>query len=351
MKKFFVWFYYLSKRQFKNIFFLLILLLLPMIGLYANKAASSFSVTISIGIYDDDKSIVSSQFISHLKTESTNSIVEFVEYKDSDSLESAVLEGKVQCGYTLEKGFEKKLTNSQYSKLITVSKKPEGSIAALSNELMFSKLFKDLGYYTMIKDLDNSNVFTNVSDEELNTLKSNYYSIMDSDRTFHFNYSTSNGVFIASGNMDAHAYIETPARGIIAIFIFISGLAGGFTYLKDKKNLFGRTLHVCDIMIPVFFSTISGGICLLACGIFRNIFSEISTLILYAIIVTLFVYILTIVLKHPTIYCSTIPIFSLGSIVCCPVFFNLANILPFMKAVQMFFIPTYYFLVSNLFST
>ena len=348
MKKFFVWFYYLSKRQIKNIFFLLMLLILPVLGLYINKTASSFNINVAIGVYDDDKSNLSLKFIDNLK--SLDGIVNFIEYPSEDSLENAVLKGEIQCGYSLMKNFEKKLKNASYNNLISVTKTPEGSIAALSNELMFSKLFTDLGYYTMINDLDNSNVFSNVSDEELDTLKENYYSNMTNGRTFHFNYSTANGVFIASGNIDALTYIETPIRGIISIFIFISALAGGFTYLKDKKNAFKHTLHLYDIMIPVFFSTISCIATLITCGIFGNIMTELCTIILYSAVVILFVYILSSIINNSAIYCSTIPIFSLGSIVCCPVFFNLSNLLPFMKVVQLFFMPTYYFLFSGVIS-
>ena len=204
-----------------------------------------------------------------------------------------------------------------------------------------------MGYYTLLKDIESVNFFEGLSDEDYNALKEEYDSFMISDRVFNFNYSTINGTYIASGNLNVISYITTPIRGLVALFIFLGALTGGFTYLKDKKNGLKTSIQIYDIIIPVIFTSISGIVSLYIVEINKSLLIETLSVLLYDALIILFVLALLKLVKNSTIFCSTIPIFSIGSLVCCPIFINLATFFPIIKVIQLLFMPTYYYYIIN----
>lgn len=345
MKRFFTWLWLLSKRQLKSIFFLIILLLIPICGLLLKQVSDSMEASVFIGIADSDKTPLSEKFTDNLNK--TKGIINFVIYTDTDKMSEDILSGNLQCGYEILESFETRLSKNIYSDLLEVYSSPNSPVILLSNEIMFSKVFAELGYYTFIDDMTDSNVFTNISDEDLVALQQAYEKELKGGETFSFNYSSINGKYVSSGNIDVLDYIKTPIRGIVAVFIFMAGLAGGFTYLKDKNNGVKVKMCVFDIAIPVLFSTASGFASILLAGINEAILKEAIALICYSLVVILFVYILSKLISNNAIYCSTIPIFALGSLVCCPIFVNLKTFIPLMKLIQLLFMPTYYFMIFN----
>ena len=348
MKRFFTWFYYLSKRQLKNIFFILVLLLIPVSALMLKAFSSSLTGSLSIGVVDLDQTALSKDLVSALNTTDKNSVVAYKIYNNIEAMDKDILSGKIQCGYSILSGFEAKVSENSLKGIIDVHSKPDSSIVLLSNELLFTYIFKEAGYYTLTKDMEDSNIFYNISDEYYEQLKAGYTQYLEAGHTFHFNYSQTDGTYISSNNINILDYIKTPVRGVVAVFIFISGLAGGFTFLKDSKNKITKKLCIFDIGIPVFFSAISGLISIFIIGINKGIFKEAVLTACYCAIVILFVFVLTKLIKNNISYCSTIPVFSLGSIICCPIFINLKTFLPIINILQYLFMPTYYFMLLDI---
>ncbi len=345
MKKFLTWFYYLSKRQLKSVFFLIILLILPISALFLQKL-ENVSASVNIGIYDDDNSTLSKELEKELL--SIDGIIHYSKFTSKSELESAILRGNVQCGYVLCKDFENKISNNDRSNLIETISKPNSSILLLSNELLFANVFEVQGYYEILDDIKNVNIFSNLSDEDYNSLKENYYVYLHNGETFNFTFDSTNGAYIAGDSINALSYIKTPIRVLGAVMIFMAALAGGYTYLKDKKSGFKNAVCFLDISIPVLFCSIVAIISSYMANINDSLIKEIIVMLGYSIIVVLFVFLLTRLIKNSSIYCSTIPIFAIGSLVCCPVFFNLASFIPAMKVISLFFMPTYYVYLYNL---
>lgn len=343
MKRFFTWFYYLSKRQLKNVFFIMVLLLIPACSIMLKSFGSSLKASVSIGIVDLDNSTLSMELMDSFNIKDKDSVIAFTIYENVNDMNNDILSGKLQCGYSILPGFEEKISKNSLKGLINVHSKPDSSIILLSNELLFTYVFREAGYYTLIKDMEDSNVFYNISDEDYEKLKSDYYTNTSNGRTFTFNYSQTNGRYISSNNIDILDYIKTPIRGVVAVFIFISGLAGGFNFLKDSKNKITNKLCIFDIGIPVFFSSISGLISIFIIGINKSLKEETVVTICYCALVIIFVYAITKLLNNNITYCSTIPVFSLGSLICCPIFINLKTLLPIINILQYLFMPTYYF--------
>ena len=139
--------------------------------------------------------------------------------------------------------------------------------------------------------------------------------------------------------------------GIVAIFVFIIALTGGLSWFKDKNsNTYANiplnkrpSLKLLIISIPTVIAMLSGYLSLLLAGICSNYLYELFTMFAYGLLCIIVTYILSSVVNEH-IYCGLIPVFILGSIICCPIFFNLANLIPAMKYLQNIFLPTYYFM-------
>lgn len=345
MKRFFTWFFYLSKRQLMSVFFIIILLIMPICSVLLKEVANSLEASITIGIIDENNTELSYKFIDAL--EKNTGIVSYVKYNNREHLEKDLLDKRIQCGYVIVNNFDIKLTSGDNKQLIEIVSTPDNTIALLSNEILFAKLFEEMGYYTLLEDIKDSNIFEGITDEDYKALKEEYDTFIDSGKTFRFNYSSTSGTYISSGNIDVLSYITTPIRGIVALFIFIGALSGGFTYLKDKKNGFKSYMCLYDITIPVIFVSISGIISITFSGITKSLVTETLTIIAYDAIIILFTFMLLRFINNSAIYCSTIPIFTIGSLVCSPIFINLATFFPFVRVIRIFFMPTHYYNIFN----
>ena len=164
MKRFFTWFYYLSKRQLKNIFFVLVLLLIPLCSIMLKSFGNSLKASLAIGIVDLDKTSLSDDLVNSLNTTDENSVVTFKVYDNTSDMDNDILSGKIQCGYSILSGFQDKVSKSSLKNLIDVHSKPDSSIILLSNELLFTYIFREAGYYTLIKDMEDSNIFNNIKE-------------------------------------------------------------------------------------------------------------------------------------------------------------------------------------------
>ena len=155
----------------------------------------------------------------------------------------------------------------------------------------------------------------------------------------------------SSDSINIFEYLVTPVRGIVAIFVFIIALTGGLSWFKDKNsNTYANiplnkrpSLKLLIISIPTVIAMLSGYLSLLVAGICSNYLYELFTMFAYGLLCIIVTYILSSVVNEH-IYCGLIPVFILGSIICCPIFFNLANLIPAMKYLQNIFLPTYYFM-------
>ena len=345
MKRFITWTFYLSKRQLMNIFFIIILLIMPIASILLINVATSYEASISIGILDENNTSLSKKLVSNLT--SANSIISYNIYTNEEQLISDVTSGKIQCGYIIVENFDTRIESGSTAKLLKLVSTPDNSIALLSNELLFSKVFEEMGYYSLMEEIKDANIFEDLNNEDYLAIRNDYDTFTSSGKTFNFNYTSNSGTYVTSNNINVLSYITTPIRGLVALCIFMGALAGGFTYLKDKRHGFKSVMCVYDILVPVVLTSISGVVSLMITNITKSLVTETLTIVLYDIVVILFVFLLSHMIRSFAVYCSTIPIFAIGSLVCSPIFINLATFFPVVKVIRIFFMPTHYYNILN----
>ena len=345
MKRTLTWCKLLGKRQLKRPSFIAILLCMAILAIFLRCISKDVTASISVGYLSNDKAI-QNNLNSH------DGIIKFKEYASAEDLKDAVSSSSIQCGYIFEDDFTDKLLKSDTTKLIELVEVPQNVVSMLSNVVIIATVMDTMACEILIDDVINQEVFAGISDEDIQSLK-NYYQLYSSNgSTFSFDYNALYDDYKGSSNsINIFSYLVTPVRGIVAIFVFIIALTSGLSWYKDKNNntyanipLSKRPfLKLLNISIPTVIAMFIGYFSLLLAGICDNYLDEIFTMSIYGLLCIVFTYILSSIFNE-YVYCGLIPVFILGSIICCPIFFNLANIIPAIKYLQNIFLPTYYFM-------
>ena len=126
-------------------------------------------------------------------------------------------------------------------------------------------------------------------------------------------------------------YVTAPLRGLIALWLLISAIASAMYYIYDKKNglfIYWRTKHdglreFMYLFVIAFDSSIIALFAIYLAGIFTNIFTEISVIFIYDIILTLFAMLLIRIMRSETVIGIFTPVIVTVSSVFSPVFFEL----------------------------
>lgn len=345
MKKALTWCRILGKRQLKRPSIIAILLCMVILAISLRLISKDITASISVGFVSNDQAIAEN-LINH------EGIIKFQEYSSKNELTSAVTDGSIQCGYVFDDNFTDRLLSNETTKLIELIEVPENIVSMLSNLVVTATVMDTFACEMLIEDVLNQDVFAGISSEDIEDLK-NYYELYSSNgSTFSFDYNALYEDYKGSTNsINIFSYLVTPVRGIVAIFVFIISLTSGLSWYKDKtSNTYANIplnkrplLKLLNITIPTVIAMTTGYFSLLLAGICNNYIHEIFTMCAYGLLCIAFTYILSSIIGE-SIYCGLIPVFILGSIICCPIFFNLAHIIPAMKYLQNIFLPTYYFM-------
>lgn len=299
---------------------------------------TSIDASINIGYcmntsYDD----ISQSLSSH------EGLLVFMPYADVSTLSDDVASGAIQCGYVFGDDLD----------ILDCYSTPDNAISLLSDVVLLSIIMSHSADDMLIDDILSQRYFSNMTTEDIDYIRHTYETYAIGDKTFSFDYRALYDDYKGSSSLvNIAPYLITPMRGTIAIFIFIAALAAGVgTYRDIDCHIYANIplrkrpyLRLLNISIPAISSGILGLIGIITVGISDHILYECFAMLAYALLCTIFCFGLTYLLRD-NIYFSMIPVFILGSVICCPIFFNLGNIIPTIKILQQLFLPTYYFTI------
>ena len=354
MKKISFWCFTFSKRQLKRGSTLFILSFLILMGIILRIVSTEFTVQIDVGFFMEDISN-NNDSIAGIADGLTDhdGLIHFVQYSSKEQLQKDVQAGHIQCGYAFVSDFYESLSEGNSRKLVTLIEAPDNSISILSNIVLFSIVMENMASDILIEDTISQDFFENVPAADIEALRTAYKEFTSNGSTFAFDYDTLYEDYKGSSkSMDVFSFLITPVRGIVAIFIFITALAGGISWFNDREEATLANIplnkqpfiKLMIISIPTILTAIAGYICLIVSGVCNNPLHELYVIGIYMILCIIFTYILTAIIGK-NIFSALIPVFILGSVICCPIFINLANLIPAMKILQKLFLPTYYFIL------
>ena len=381
MKKFLIYFKLYTKRQLKQISFLLLLVSLPILVSFLTSLQKTEDTSISVALYvthSDDTPMHTtaaplpevSDLITNLMEDSHRIGDAVLHFYTCDSLETLDLDvqtGKAECGYLIPDSLYHSLAANKKSHLIQVITSPSTTLSMVTNEMVYASLFREYALYTLQNYLLQESPFstgtlqTSISSDKkgfLTRVKDLYANHLTDGSTFSFSYDTANVSpdkipmenTISMNTNDS--ILLAPIRGLIALFIMIAGFCGGYFYYNDKENHVydNRTpgailrLQALSIFIPTLLISIMGLFCLQFSHLRTSIGSELLRFLWYDALVVLILWLLLQFLHSKLLFVSCIPVFVLGSCIFTPIFIDVTTYLPMLKPLQYLFLP-YYFLI------
>lgn len=339
-----IWFCLSCKRQLKHPGYLILLLILPVVLYGAGKAVPKDEEGVRIALYSEGGDLAERTVDSLMERDS---VFEFYRCNSLDELEKEVSSKQAECGYVFHEDLEERLNQEKYRRSIGLCTSPSTVLAPLASETVFAALMEQYGdvileNYTKEKlafePLDKDQAWEEL-DELFDTYQTNH-------STFAFAYD-----FIDGGIMQGVS-VKTgfPVRGVAAVMVFIAGIFASVMLLEDeKKGLYIPVPYAqkiwckaASVLSLVALAAASGLVSLKVTGNMNQIGYEILCMAVYVLLVSVFAFLLKSVIRNTAVICCLIPFFIIGSLILCPVFLDVGQWLPDIKAVQRLFLPYYY---------
>ena len=276
--------------------------------------------------------------------ETGDSIFRFYECGSEEQLKDEVASRRAECGYVFGKGLRDRLNRKDFKRCIRVYSAPSTVTAKLSSETVFAAMI----------ELYDRELFRNYAfgawetDEKLSG--GIYDQWKENGSTFRFVYEIVDGKELAEKAFPDQSLPVFPVRGIVAVYVFVIGLYGAVISLEDeKRGLFlsvpyGRRslCRLAAMTAPVALAAVSGLAALWTGKCQQGAVKEISVMAGYVAAVVLFSWAIRLLGRRQGIVCCLIPFFLIGSLIFCPVFFDVGRYLPEFGMWGKFFLPGYY---------
>ena len=350
MKKIMIWFVKLTKRQLKKPSFYIIILLMSVTSLGMKYIADNYSVSVKIGIVNEDDGGVAEQIEKSLY--STKGMVVFEKYDNAQELRRAVENKSLLGGYVIKKDFSKYVIEGKYDKIIETYMTPDSIVSGMANEVFFSYVMEEISYEELVRDTADTGYFPSVSNEEMRIELRKYFDEnISNGNTFDVKYE--NAVEEKEyQNIDVDIYdYMTPVIGkLVAVLVFAAGLCGTVNYYDDRESgafsLFKTStrqiISLVEIAIPVVLISVAGIVILVAAHLETLNPALILKYLKYDLIVIVYCYILKSIIHKKEVYVGMVPALLLMSLVFCPVFVNIGS---FAKGIEFVgrLLPLYYY--------
>jgi len=350
MKKMLTWVWLFQKRILKKPMFQITLLLIPalLFLLLSFNQSSDSLVKVAICPGSDE---YSKNFAEELLDESNN-VVSFYKCESEEQLRLDVIKGRAECGYVLPDDMKECLNEYEQGNvhgIIKVINKDYSISTKVVNEIIFGKVFSGTSYQILegfMRDKQSENISVPGESEKMQELFSDY---RVPQLMFSFEYA--DGKENELLNDDDNNYYMMPVRGLLSVLVMVSAMSGVLMLSDDERKgtwsmikLSKRPGFNCFyIFMTVLLVALCSLIAIFFTGLSTDFFNEILLMGLYILLITGFCNLLRALIPNIYILCSIIPIWVLLSLVLCPVFVDLGNVIPEIRIVRLF-LPTNYYL-------
>ncbi len=354
MKKVLTWFYLSCKRYLKRLSFLVILLLFPLGSLAFQKAEQANGQEIRIAVFAENhqENKLGSRLAQALEAYGgSGGMFRFYLSGSQEQVKADVASRRAECGYVIYDELEKKLDTKKFKRCIAVVTAPSTVAAQLSTETVFSVLMENYDRMLLTEYVAEDQLFEPLDLQDRRTGAAEeagklYDEYQDNGSTFSFDYK----VMAAAGKAEDQESSLLPVRGLMAVYVFITGLYGAVTLCQDEKRglflpLSHRLALPCrgaSLAAPVALSMACGLLALWLSGVMGNPLREAALLLGYGAAVTAFAGLLKWIFRSEAVLCCLIPFFIIGSLVFCPVFLDTSRLLPEIGKLGRLFLPYYY---------
>lgn len=338
MKQSLLWMRLCLKRLLLRPLFFVSLLILPVLTVGMRMEMKKAHAIVQVGILcEDSTDAVAGELLERL-LELSGPAVLFVEYAGEEILYRDVTQGTIQAGYVIPSGLREKLTEGAVSGkpiIRTVRRETELTLKIV-DELVLCRVYEYLAY-----DICREYVEKRAAQDPASFLKGRYDIYRQKEMPFVFQYESGEENKVLSG--ESGDYLLLPIQGMVAVLVLLAAMSGAVFWYEDKmRNVFvwlsvrmQTWVHLIYIFVPGVCAGVIGYVSLLATGISAGAGREAVRMLLYVPALTLFIYILQMLLRKETFFLASIPVLTIGELLVCPVFMDFAKAVPAVKWLRM----------------
>lgn len=353
MKKIGLWCWLLTKRQLKNVFFLFILLLIPLTA-FVTARVDGFHETeeTRVALYARDDDELAGNTINDLLKDTDCYI--FYQCASEEELMKAVKTGEAECGYIFAENITNRVAKEKYKNNIIQVKKTGSFIADSVNETVFSSFFKFFTREMMMNYVKNNEKFAQMDPEGFVQLDGTYDYYLNGNGTFHVEFKMlGDGTDFLETEIIEAEDMTFPLRNIMAVLVMLGAVLGVLNWQMDKeagvfapmKYDFVRISRPLYAVIPTVLLAVCA-LCSMAAAQTMDFYGrEFAVMAGYVILLTAAGVLATYVIRKSTWVVSALPVLIIGSLILCPVFIDLSVYIPALKYAQKLFLPYYYMIM------
>lgn len=335
-----MWFIMLSKRLYKKLTFLAILLLIPLLVLGYSAAAREDSGMLTVALTSRSQDDLADRIMESLS--GSSQLIRYVICESPAQAEDLVRYGKADTAWIFENDLEERIeaflaSPSQKNALATALVRQDDVTMMLAREKLSGELYRVLCQHIYIAYV-RANVpgLSHMSDGEL----MEYYHTSDIAKEM-FVFDQSN--LAATQEV---SYLTAPVRGMLGILILLCGMATAMYYMTDcRRGTFAwvsaRKLPLVELGCQTVSLVNVSAVALLTltlAGQTVTLWREIATTTLYCLCAAAFCMLLRRLCGSVRVLATLLPLLVVVMLAVCPVFFDLAALRP----VQYLLPPTYY---------
>lgn len=384
MKRYRICFHLMMKRMLKKPAFVFFLLGLPLLaaGIGKLEQGGNGSATAGVAIDSEMAASIANEadrdwnraFLSLLAGQ--DGILQFRVYEEKEQLVRDVKAGELDCGVVLPADMRERVDTGKWRGAVILYQTSSAAMTEIVKERVAGAVFTLFseacyaGYIESTPLFDNAEADGNTREEIVSFAKTAYESHLLDDSTFAFQYQgegyTGNYAVVdsaeteqAAQEADGQAGPGFRLRGVLAVCIFLSGLCGLLTDFRDRQEQ--RFVRIApawlttmvNIWIPTIYTSL---ITLVSLGVTGQIAGtgaewglqvgvELCRLLFYQLIIVAYCSMLRLVIRKQETIAAAVPLFTLASMICCPVWIRLAVYLPVFRVLEKMFPATYYLLM------
>lgn len=372
VKRYAVWILLLARRLWRQPAYVCLLVLLPLLGYAAGmmeggeRGGASVAVRVEKGAWSD-------RIVTLLSEQEAGSVLRFVFCDSKDEVRRRVAIDEADCGFVIGADLAERVLGGDWRGTVTVYETDASSVTGMAKERIAGiifRLYSEERYREYVGEISESAVDFAMEAYEDHLLDGSTFG-------FRYLYSDSKGQSDSDtdvGNDNIVNDAVFPIKGVFAVLIFVGGMCGMLEYEKDKKEKrFLRfapapLTYVVDVWMATVFLSAAALLCL---WIFEGIRScddlnagwgtvlksvggvwnlaewggEIARMLLYQCMIIIYCVILRILLRRQETIAAAIPILTLCSLACAPVFIRLGAYLPVFAVLEKLFPVSYYLLL------
>ncbi|NLZ81107.1 MAG: ABC transporter permease [Clostridiales bacterium] len=347
MKKLLLWFYLTCKRNLKKPAYTIFLIGLPLLMVYiSNLGSSQNEGLIQVGIYSDNPDSLTKDIINDLVA--IEGAVGFYLYDKKEDLINHIKNGSLECGYEFPENFKERIDRMNYKASINLFTSPSTVASTIINEIIFGAISKTYGSEIATTYVKNNSLFNDYEESAVLFTKKQYEFYSTGGGTFRLTYEyldKNSNVLLPENNNSV-----MPIRGILSVLLFVAGLFASVSWLEEKEsgslsalpNYFHKTSKYLTLLATLIPLAVSVLITLKITSTWNGFGKELSALILYLFLILLFCGVLSTFVKNSFTLGSLLPVFSIGSLIFCPIFIDISTLIPMLKVLEKIFLPFYY---------